>query len=137
MSKHRLPAGWDRRLIEEYGKDVVASPGQTLVPDRPDGTLQSGAPTLYIGRGSIWGNPYRISTTQNRQEVVRLYIYRLNAMPRPELVEMLRPIATHLRHGGKLRCFCAPLLCHGMVLAKLARMHPELQYIWEGEEVIG
>lgn len=67
---------------------------------------------VYVGRGSRWGNPYRIGEHGTREEVIaeyRAYIER-----HPTLVDELRA-----RHPSALACWCAPLACHGDVLAAL------------------
>lgn len=63
--------------------------------------------TVYIGRGSPWGNPYVIGKHGTREQVVELH--RRLLLNQPELVERAkRELA-----GKDLLCFCAPLKCHG------------------------
>lgn len=68
---------------------------------------------LYIGRPSIWGNPFVIGRDGDRVEVIRKYETWLLQQPRllAQLVEL---------RGRVLGCWCAPLPCHGDVLARLA-----------------
>lgn len=70
---------------------------------------------VYIGRGhnSIWGNPYKIDKTHSREEVIKLYeeYVRNN----PFLMSKVKELK-----GKILGCWCAPLPCHGDVLAKIA-----------------
>jgi hypothetical protein len=63
----------------------------------------------YIGRGSPWGNPFKIGIDGNRDRVCD----RFEREILPSLnVEPLR--------GKDLWCFCAPLRCHGhSILRKL------------------
>ena len=76
---------------------------------------------VYIGRPSKWGNPYshREGTlakfkVKSREEAVDKYReYILNS---PELLSIC---ATELK-DKVLGCWCAPLLCHGNVLADVA-----------------
>lgn len=68
---------------------------------------------VYIGRGSIWGNPFRIGKDGLRKEVLKKYEAWLETQP-----ELLRRIPE--LQGKILGCFCAPKLCHGDVLAKKA-----------------
>jgi hypothetical protein len=68
---------------------------------------------VYIGRPSIWGNPFVIGRDGDRAEVIRKYEAWLMRHPR-----LLARVA-ELR-GKVLGCFCAPLPCHGDVLARLA-----------------
>jgi len=68
---------------------------------------------VYIGRGSKWGNPFRIGPDGNREEVIAKYeTYIRN---KPELLAQITELI-----GKTLGCFCAPLPCHGDVLARLA-----------------
>jgi len=68
---------------------------------------------VYIGRGSKWGNPFVIGKDGNRDEVCDKYEAYLSS--RPDLVLAL----TELK-GKVLGCYCAPLRCHGDLLAFLA-----------------
>ena len=69
---------------------------------------------VYIGRGSPWGNPYKIGVTgYTRSEVI--YEYRLYAQKRLEQEpNWLMPLV-----GKDLICYCAPLACHGDVLIEM------------------
>jgi hypothetical protein len=66
----------------------------------------------YIGRGSRWGNPFRIGKDGDRFEVVlKYYTYLLS---RPDLIQSLPTL-----RGHRLGCYCSPELCHGEVLVAL------------------
>lgn len=77
---------------------------------------------VYIGRGSIWGNPYshkdgtkaahRVAT---RDEAVEAYRKRLWFLIREKAVTKEMLIALD---GKRLACYCAPQACHGDVLVK-------------------
>lgn len=67
---------------------------------------------VYIGRGSEWGNPFRIGPDGDRAAVIRKY--RQWLYQRPNLVERAQELK-----GKRLGCFCAPLACHGDVLVGL------------------
>lgn len=76
---------------------------------------------VYIGRpnrrrglaGSAWANPFVIGRDGDRAEVIAMYeVYLL-------LRGDLRARIGELR-GKRLACWCAPLACHGHVLARLA-----------------
>lgn len=57
---------------------------------------------VYIGRGSPWGNPFKIGVDGNRDEVCD----KFEKLTLPHLnLEPLR--------GKNLVCFCAPQRCHG------------------------
>ena len=74
---------------------------------------------VYIGRPSVYGNPFEIVRDGTREEVVRKYEVWLRSNP-----ERMALFRKHLA-GKDLVCFCAPLKCHGDVLLKIAN-EPEL-----------
>lgn len=69
---------------------------------------------VYIGRGSVWGNPYRIKSGQPRAVVIKKFerylLQQLHSgkISRSELDGL---------SGKRLGCHCAPLACHGDVIA--------------------
>lgn len=69
---------------------------------------------VYIGRPTIWGNPFQMTGPDTRGNVVAEYEKWL--MNQPDLVAMVRK---QLR-GMNLVCFCAPKACHGDILLKIA-----------------
>jgi hypothetical protein len=71
------------------------------------------ANTVYIGRPSRWGNPFKIGTHGSRQEVLDKYILWFIQPERAAL----RAAAVRELKGKKLACFCHPKPCHGHVLA--------------------
>lgn len=69
---------------------------------------------VYIGRPSIYGNPFPINKNQDRAKVIQLFTQYLEE--RPDLKARVRKDL-----GGKdVVCFCAPLPCHGDVLIRVA-----------------
>lgn len=64
---------------------------------------------VYIGRGSRWGNPFRISFAQDRHTVIERF--RCEVLPTLDV----RPLI-----GKSLVCFCAPRPCHGDLLLEAA-----------------
>jgi hypothetical protein len=71
------------------------------------------ASAVYIGRGSKWGNPFRIGEHGDRATVIARH------------EAWLRDQHHLLRELGELRrrdlvCFCAPAACHGDLLLQLA-----------------
>ena len=68
---------------------------------------------VYIGRGSKWGNPFRIGADGTRADVIRKY--RDYILKRQDLLNSLGELI-----GKRLGCYCAPLACHGDVLKDLA-----------------
>lgn len=72
---------------------------------------------LFIGRPSKWGNPFKMKSEADREEVIRLYEKHLRTDP--ELWYAL----PELRSYEALECFCAPKPCHGDVLVRLQEQH--------------
>lgn len=68
---------------------------------------------VFIGRPSIWGNPFVIGKDGTRDEVVSKYRKYLRASPK--LMAQLETLC-----GKRLGCYCKPASCHGDVLAELA-----------------
>lgn len=67
---------------------------------------------IYIGRGSKWGNPFRIGIDGTREQVIEKYRkYIKNNLKLLKDINQLR--------GKILGCFCRPLTCHGDVLVEL------------------
>lgn len=67
------------------------------------------ADAIYVGRGSRWGNPYRIGVDGDRDMVCDLF--EVNILPTLDLAPL---------RGKSLVCFCAPLRCHADALLRWA-----------------
>lgn len=68
---------------------------------------------VYIGRGSIFGNPYVIGRDGTREQVIARYEEWFKFLIRDsKFVAELKSLK-----GKKLGCFCSPLLCHGHIIA--------------------
>jgi hypothetical protein len=72
---------------------------------------------VYIGRPSIFGNPYRIGYDGTRVEVIQKY--ELYVVDRIKHDPWFRDAVKGL-HGKLLSCWCRSLPCHGDVLVKIA-----------------
>lgn len=84
------------------------------------------ADAVYIGRGSNWGNPFRIGPDGDRTAVIAKYERWL-----ADQRHLLRSL-DELR-GCDLVCFCAPRPYHGDLLMRLANaMHEERIAWWRG-----
>ena len=70
---------------------------------------------VYIGRSSVWGNPFKIGPDGTREEVVALYEALLQ---KKILAGVIKKEDIMALEGKTLVCFCAPLACHGDVLVK-------------------
>jgi hypothetical protein len=86
---------------------------------------KSGIPAgaIYIGRGSKWGNPFRIGPDGDRATVIAKHDHWLR-----DQHHLLRAL-DELR-GHHLVCFCAPLACHGDLLLWLANASREDRVAW-------
>jgi len=73
---------------------------------------------VYIGRakgdGGIFGNPFVIGKDGDREEVLRRF--KAYFLERVERDPGFREKVLALR-GKRLGCFCAPLACHGRIIA--------------------
>ena len=78
---------------------------------------------IYIGRGSQWGNPFRIGQDADRATVIAKYERWL-----ADQHHLLRAL-DELR-GHDLVCFCAPHPCHGDLLLRLANATREERIAW-------
>lgn len=72
------------------------------------------AGSVYIGRGSYWGNPFKIGSDGDRDTVIRKYMDWFGEDP-----ERLRRARIELK-GKNLVCYCAPNRCHGDFLLYIA-----------------
>lgn len=70
---------------------------------------------VYIGRGSRWGNPYKIGQDGTREEVIELFRNHLweslkdGSITNADLLSL---------DGKRLGCFCKPQACHGDVIVR-------------------
>ena len=69
---------------------------------------------VFIGRPSVWGNPFVFFIDGNREEVIRKYKWWL--LNNKALCERAR---SELK-DKVLGCWCSPEPCHGDVLAHVA-----------------
>ena len=74
---------------------------------------------VYIGRGSMWGNPYTHKQgtkasyiVGSREEAIAAFEAAMDDEDRALVRRELK--------GKNLVCFCAPLACHGDVLLRIA-----------------
>lgn len=68
---------------------------------------------VLITRATMWGNPFVITPDCSRREAIAQYEEYLTS--RPDLMVVVPTL-----RGKILGCWCAPLPCHGDVLARLA-----------------
>lgn len=78
---------------------------------------------IYIGRGTKWGNPFRIGPDGDRATVIAKHERWLH-----DQHHLLRAL-DELR-GHDLVCFCAPAACHGDLPLRLASATREERIAW-------
>jgi hypothetical protein len=81
------------------------------------------ADAVYIGRGSKWGNPFRIDRDGDRAAVIAKYERWL-----ADQHHLLRGLDELARRD--LVCFCVPRPCHGDLLLRLANTTREARIVW-------
>ena len=85
--------------------------------------LEQAPKHFYIGRGSIFGNPYSHLTVsaaefqvKTRDEAIEMY--RAYLLKRPDLLAQLKTL-----EGKRIGCWCIPKhRCHGEVLMELLHL---------------
>lgn len=73
----------------------------------PDGAV-------YVGRGTPFGNPFRIGRDGTREQVIAKFQTMVDSNPK-----LQQSIKTCLR-GKDLICHCSPLPCHADILLAIA-----------------
>jgi hypothetical protein len=81
------------------------------------------AGAVYIGRGSKWGNPFRIGADGDRDTVIARHERYLAG--RHDLLRALDELKNR-----SLVCYCAPSRCHGDLLLRLANAARDERIAW-------
>lgn len=68
---------------------------------------------IYIGRPSVWGNPFKVGFNGDRDLVIDLHARWI--VQQEDLMAQI-----HDLRGKVLGCFCSPKRCHGEILVRLA-----------------
>jgi len=97
--------------LPENAKVKVVLLNLTLVVNKDRGDKFD----VYIGRGTIWGNPYQIGVDGDRDEVIRKFKYDFDK-------EFLKPFDNIDKNASSLKgkviaCHCKPYACHGDIIA--------------------
>lgn len=71
---------------------------------------------VYVGRPSNFGNPFQIGRHGSRENVIRKY----RAWIERDDMALYRDYIRQELRGKRLGCYCAPLPCHGDILAEIA-----------------
>jgi len=74
--------------------------------------------THYIGRGSVFGNPFKIGIDGNREEVIKKF-ERWLMFHKCNLIDKLKKEIYSLPKDAILGCYCKPKSCHGDVIIKI------------------
>jgi hypothetical protein len=78
---------------------------------------------LYIGRPSPWGNPFLLSSEEQRDAVIAQYRDWLREKLATGQIDPQELLALR---GKTLGCWCAPRPCHGdVLLAEAERLYQE------------
>lgn len=72
---------------------------------------------VYIGRGSIWGNPFVIGGSGNRTREKVIEMYREYLWGRIKSGVFTKEMLLEL-DGKRLACYCSPQSCHGDIIVK-------------------
>jgi hypothetical protein len=68
----------------------------------------------YIGRGSVFGNPFQIGVDGDRETVILRYKEWFSFLIKDERIQS----ELSQMKGKKLGCFCSPQKCHGEIIAE-------------------
>lgn len=73
--------------------------------------------TVYVGRGSKWGNPFPVNEDREPEEAVNAYEWWIREQGGHKLLADIAELC-----GKNLACWCPlDMPCHAEVLLKLAR----------------
>ncbi|MAL92971.1 MAG: DUF4326 domain-containing protein [Pseudomonas sp.] len=70
---------------------------------------------VYVGRGTIWGNPYQIGVDGDREEVIRKFAYDFQR-GFLKVSDSFDENISKLK-GKVIACHCKPAACHGDIIA--------------------
>jgi hypothetical protein len=99
---------------EDPENEYVGRKGVVFITDT------QGQKSRYPKKDSKWANPFKISKTQTREDVLELYKkYIISRLEDPKDQEITYEELKKLR-GKKLGCWCAPEDCHADILVTLS-----------------
>lgn len=73
---------------------------------------------VYVGRPSLYGNPFEIGKHGDRENVIRRYKHEVLGEMSNAQLDLLK---LNLK-GKDLVCWCAPKPCHADVLLEIANL---------------
>ncbi len=88
----------------------------TVCNRRANTTIPPTPGAIYVGRGTVYGNPFFITDYGSVQAVIeryRTWIYQ------PEQAFLRKQMERELR-GKDLVCWCAPRICHADIIMEIA-----------------
>ena len=133
----KLDDGWRQDELDRL--DLSLAGNAVVVNKHKDhGLIEFGSHcthAVYIGRPTIWGNPFIMGTHGNRDTVCDYYerylagdmevLGILGTRKRPvDYREVLAKLLGGALCGSILVCHCYPLRCHGDTLARIANTAP-------------
>jgi hypothetical protein len=90
------------------------------------GNKKNGAIGEYVGRPSPLGNPFPLSSEQDRDECVGKYqkwLYDKIKQKDDKIIKELKRLADIARNRElMLVCWCAPKKCHADIISKVLKM---------------
>ena len=106
----------EKKQIDECKKIGVPTRVVTLVLAGLSNKKKGESYDVFIGRGSIYGNPYSVKEIGSRDEVIRMHEYDFER----GLLNKCDEIKTSLgaMEGAALGCYCSPMRCHGEVYVR-------------------
>lgn len=99
--------------------------------------VSSGRITFYIGRPSYLGNPFKLTSKNSLDEVLRNYrewlLFQVKMKTGSVVEKMLRRILKQaLQSPIALACWCKPAPCHGDIIKEVLELMPT--YSWRQVE---
>jgi len=90
---------------------------QIIVWNKRKGAVPAGFSSVYIGRPSVLGNPFRVSAALPQGQAAAAYGPYLDKQLAAggEVEAEIERLAERVRSGERIAvvCWCAPLPCHG------------------------
>jgi hypothetical protein len=76
--------------------------------------------TIYIGRGSPLGNPYRLHKGAAKGSTLQAYSQWIKKKVMALDTDVMTALLA-IKDGDKLGCFCKPQVCHGDIIVKIVK----------------
>lgn len=89
------------------------------VLNKSTATQEELAAAIYVGRPTMFGNPFRVSKGCTHAEAIEKYRHWLDQHP------AIKDAAIKCLRGADLVCWCAPKPCHADILLALVNAPPD------------